>query len=103
MTLASGLTSWCSDAIGNFNYQPTNLIISLLNEQHLPVTSWYVINAIPIEYAITGLHAEQSQILIESITLRYEYYKTLSLSAAVNVATGAVASLVGGSSSISIP
>jgi phage tail-like protein len=103
MTLASGLTSWCADAIENFNYQPTNLIVSLLNEQHLPVSSWYVINAIPIKYDITGLHAEQSQVLIESITLRYEYYKTLSLSGAVNVATGAIASLVGGSASISIP
>lgn len=103
MTLVSGLTSWCLDAIENFNYQPANLIISLLNEQHLPVTSWYVINAIPIKYDIAGLHAEQSQILIESITLRYEYYKTLSLSAAVNAATGAIANLVGGSASISIP
>jgi phage tail-like protein len=106
MTLVSGVTAWCVDAIENFNYQPTNMLISLLNEDHIPVSSWYVANAIPIKYDITGLNAEQNQIVIESMTLRYEYYKTLNLSAAVTAAIGAVGDLLGGSSaaaSISVP
>ena len=106
MTLVSGVTAWCVDAIENFNYQPTNMLISLLNEDHIPVSSWYVANAIPIKYDITGLNAEQNQIVIESMTLRYEYYKTLNLSAAVTAAIGAVGDLLGGSgtaASISVP
>jgi phage tail-like protein len=106
LTLVSGVTAWCVDAIENFNYQPTNMLISLLNEDHAPVSSWYVANAIPIKYDITGLNAEQNQIVIESMTLRYEYYKTLNLSAAVSAAIGAVGDLLGGSSaaaSISVP
>ena len=106
MSLASGVQAWCQDSIENFNYQPTNLLISLLNEDHLPVSSWYVVNAIPIKYSISGLDATQSQIVIESITLRYEYYKSLNIAAAVTAAIGAVAGLLdsGGSSpSISVP
>lgn len=106
MSLVSGVTAWCVDAIENFNYQPTNLLISLLNEEHLPVTSWYVANAIPIKYDITGFNAEQNQIVIESLTLRYEYYKTLNLSAAVTAAISAVGDLLGSASasaSISVP
>lgn len=107
MTLLSGLTAWCIDAVENFNYHPTNLIISLLNEDHLPVSSWYVANAIPIKYDITGLNAEQNQIVVESITLRYEYYKTLNLSAAATAAIGAVSDLISGggtaAASISVP
>jgi phage tail-like protein len=106
MTLVSGVTAWLIDSIENFNYQPTNMLISLLNEDHLPVSSWYVANAIPIKYDITGLNAEQNQIVIESMTLRYEYYKTLNLSAAATAAIGAVGDLLGGSSasaSISVP
>ena len=106
MMLVSGLSAWCVDSIENFNYQPTNILISLLNEDHLPVSSWYVTNAIPIKYEISGLNAEQNQIVIESITLRYEYYKTLNLSSAVAAGIGAVADLLGGgggaSASISI-
>jgi phage tail-like protein len=98
MPLVSGITAWCVDAVENFNYQPTNMLISLLNADHLPVTSWYVANAIPIKYDISSFNAEQSQIVIESLTLRYEYYKTLNLSAAVTAAVGAAADLLGGGS-----
>jgi phage tail-like protein len=104
MTLVSGITAWCIDAVQNFNYQPTNLVVSLLDEQHLPVSSWYVVNAIPIKYDISGLNAEQNEIVIESITLSYEYFKMLNLSGAVGTAISAVANLVGSASaSISIP
>lgn len=105
MTLVSGVTAWCIDSIENFNYQPTNMLISLLNADHLPVSSWYVANAYPIKYEVSGLNAEQGQIVIETMTLRYEYYKTLNLSAAVGAAVGAVADLLGGanaSASISV-
>lgn len=98
MTLVSGVTAWCIDAIENFNYQPTNMLVSLLNADHLPVSSWYVANAYPVKYDIAGFNAEQNQIVIESMTLRYEYYKTLNLSAAVGAAVGAVADLLGGAS-----
>ena len=107
MTLVSGVTAWCVDAIENFNYQPTNMLISLLNEDHLPVSSWYITNAIPIKYDISGLNAEQNQIVIESITLRYEYFRTLNLSAAVTAGISAVGDLLGGGGSagatISVP
>ncbi len=108
MTLVSGVTAWCLDCIENFNYQPTNMIVSLLNEDHLPVSSWYITNAIPIHYEISGLDAMQNQVVIESMTLRYEYYRTLNLSAAVDAAVGAVAGLLGGGSAaatvtISVP
>jgi phage tail-like protein len=98
MTLISGVTAWCIDAVENFNYHPTNMLISLLNEDHLPVSSWYVANAYPIKYEISGLNAENGQIVVESMTLRYEYYKTLNLSAAFDAAVGAVADLLGGGS-----
>ena len=98
MGLISGVTAWCIDAIENFNYHPTNILVSLLNEDHLPVSSWYVANAYPIKYEISGLNAENGQILIESMTLRYEYYKTLNLSAAVGAAVEAVAGLFGSAS-----
>jgi phage tail-like protein len=106
VSLVSGVVAWCQDAIENFNFKPTNLLISLLDEHHLPVSSWYVVNAIPIRYEITGMNAEQSQVLIESITLRYEYFKILNLSGAVTAAVSAVADLFGSptaNAAISVP
>lgn len=79
----SGLTAWMIDATENFNYVPTNLLVSLLDENHLPVSSWYVVHAIPMKAEISSFSAEDGKIVIESLTLRYEYFKTLNASAAV--------------------
>lgn len=78
----SGLTAWCEGAMRNFNYQPVNVTVSLLDEQHQPLMSWYVVNAIPIKYEIAGFNAEQGQVVIESLTLGYQYYNSLDLAAA---------------------
>jgi phage tail-like protein len=83
MTLVSGVSAWVVDAVENFNYVPTNLVVSLLDENHLPVSSWYVVNAIPIKSEISSFNAEEGKIVIESLTLRYEYFKSLNLSSAV--------------------
>lgn len=105
-TLISGVTAWAIDAVENYDYQPCNLLVSLLDENSVPVSSWYVVNAIPIKYDISPFNAEQSQIVIESLTLRYEYYTTLNLSAALGAAAGAIGGAIsgalGGSASASV-
>lgn len=101
-TMVSGVSAWMIDAFENFNYQPANLVISLLNEEHLPVSSWYVVNALPVKWDLSSFNAETSQIVIESMTLKYDYFKTLNLSgAAATVAD--LLSAAGGGISLSFP
>jgi phage tail-like protein len=100
--LPSGITAWALDAIENFNYQPTNLLISLLDENSNPVCSWYVVNAIPLKMELSGLNAEQSQIVVETMTLRYEYYKIIN-PAAISSGAGAISDLATGINPISVP
>jgi len=102
LTAGSGLTAWCSDALQNFHYQPANLTVSLLDETHQPLLSWYVINAIPIKWEMGGFNAEQSQIVIETMTLRYEYYKPLNLPPTLSGIVADVASAVSASISIAM-
>lgn len=103
MTLVSGITAWVVDAIENFNFQPTNLIVSLLDENHLPVSSWYVVNAIPIKAEMSSFNAEEGKIVIESLTLRYEYFKTLSLSSAVAAVADLLTPSLEAGTTISVP
>src|SRR3546814_6186758 len=63
--------AWCINAVRNFEFQPTNLLVSLLNDQHVPVQSWYVVNAIPKSVEFSSLNAEQSQVAIETLVLSY--------------------------------
>lgn len=75
----SGLSFWCNQAIENFVFSPANLIISLLNENGLPVKVWYVSHAIPLSYEFSDFNAEENKIVIETITLKYNFFKELPI------------------------
>jgi phage tail-like protein len=75
----SPLVGWCKDAIENFIFRPVNITISLLNEKHEPVQSWYVVNAIPKKWSISNFNAEENSIAVESITLTCHYFTMLTV------------------------
>ncbi len=73
----SKLIKWCRDAIEGFDFQPTDIIIKLLNEKNEPLTSWNVVHAWPVKWSVGEFNAEESQIVIETLELSYSYFKTL--------------------------
>jgi phage tail-like protein len=87
--MGSFVLQWCRNAIENFEFKPTNVLISLLDENHLPLYNWYVINAIPKKLEISAFNAERSEIVIETMTLSYQYFKYYDpASLAMDLASG---------------
>ena len=79
MFIGSGILLWCKMAIEDYDIRPTNVLISLLNEMHLPVASWYVVNAYPTQLSISEFKSDQSAIAVESIKLTYNYFKNIRI------------------------
>ena len=77
--IGSFVVAWCINAIENFDFQPHDVLITLLNDMHIPVCVWQLINAFPVKWSITEFNAEQNSVAIESIELAYQYYRTISL------------------------
>ncbi len=73
--LGSGVLHWARKAVENFEFVPTNVIISLLTEDHIPLYNWYVVNAVPKRLDITGMDAMNNQIVVETLALQYQYFK----------------------------
>jgi phage tail-like protein len=73
----SGLSLWCFNAIENFNYAPANLVVSLLNEKGNPIKVWFVSHAIPLSVDYGDFNAEENKIVIEAITLKYNFFKEI--------------------------
>ena len=71
------LYRWCKDAIENFDFRPLNLLINLLDENHLPVYSWRVFNAIPVKWELSSFSADKSEVVVESLTISYSYFSPL--------------------------
>lgn len=63
----------------NFEINKRNILILLLDARSAPVASWLFYNAYPVRWAISDLDATQSGVLLETIEISYDHFKTLSL------------------------
>lgn len=98
--IGSFITTWCKNAIENFEIEPKNVIISLLNDAHIPLTTWQVFNAYPVKVNISEFNAEQNTLVIETLELAFQHYKVMGLDSLIGDALGAVAGGISGSVSI---
>lgn len=74
MLVDSEVIDWVKKAVENFDFQPTNLIVKLLNEKHEPLISWNIVHAYPVKWTLTDLSAEESKLAIETLELNYNYF-----------------------------
>jgi phage tail-like protein len=73
----SELIDWCRDAIEGFIFDPIDLTVKLLNEEHEPLVTWNVVHAYPVKWKVSDLNAEENKIAIETIELAYNYFTLL--------------------------
>ncbi len=73
----SNLINWCLDAIESFIFEPIDLTVKLLNEEHEPLVTWNVVHAYPVKWKVSDLNAEENKIAIETIELAYNYFTLL--------------------------
>lgn len=74
LLLDSKITEWVKAALEQFEIQPLDLLVTLLNEAHEPLASWNIKNAYPVEWTIDAFNAEESKLVIESLKLNYQYF-----------------------------
>lgn len=86
MFIGSGILMWCKNAFENFVFEPVNILVALLNDQHVPIQAWYVVNAIPKKWSVSSFDAEKSSVVVESITLSYQYFDIVSLDSLLSAA-----------------
>jgi phage tail-like protein len=68
------LWAWCTATFTTMHTIPTNLIVSLLGDDHQPVMSWFVVHAIPMKWSTDGFDATSTKVMIESFQLSYQYF-----------------------------
>ncbi len=71
----SGLIKWIEDSIENFNFNPIQINVSLLNEKRHPLVNWSFINAWPVKWIVSDLKATDNSVVVETIELSYNYFR----------------------------
>lgn len=74
----STLLDWCKDAIENLSISPTNVWVTLLNEQQEPLQTYSFINAWPKKWSISDFNAQESRLVVETLELAYQYFKIIN-------------------------
>ncbi len=79
MLKGSKLISWFKDAVEGFSFDPKDVTVTLLNEEHQPLEAWSFIKAYPVKWAISGFNAQANEIVTETIDLSFQYFRRLEV------------------------
>lgn len=70
----SQVIDWCLDAFRNRVFQPAQVNVSLLNEEHQPLRTWQVFRAWPKKWAVSDFNAGENSIVVETLELSYSHF-----------------------------
>lgn len=73
MLTDSEVTKWFLAAFRDRDFKPSDISITLMNEQGEPLRSWNVVHAIPKKWLVSDLNANDNAIVIETLELMYRY------------------------------
>ncbi len=71
----SELIGWCEDAIESFIFNPATVNVTLLNEEHQPLSDAFsFVNAWPVKWSVSDFKAQDNSIVVETLELAYNYF-----------------------------
>lgn len=79
----SKLITWCASTLDDglaAAIQTKDVSVDLLDNEGKVLIKWTFYNAYPIKYAVSDLKSQESEILIETIELAYNYFNMASSS-----------------------
>lgn len=80
MVIGSPLTIQFSAAMNQFKLVPTStVLIMLLNQDNIPLSCWSFYLAYPVKWTISDLDANENSVVIETMELAYQKFKTVRL------------------------
>ena len=64
-------------AMSLFKFAPSNVLVTLLSEESIPLAGWLCLKAYPVKWSVSDLDAESNQVVIETMELAYQRLQVL--------------------------
>ena len=71
----SAVFDWCRAALENFDFQPLDVDVSLLDEKHEPLAAWQFMGAWPVKWSVSDFKAQENALAVESLELAYRMFR----------------------------
>lgn len=62
-----------------FKFYPCNVIVTLFNENSIPMAAWFFYKAYPVKWAMSNLEAKSNEVMIDTMELAYQRYQLIKL------------------------
>jgi len=70
----SKIIEWVRNSVDNFDFQPLDVTVTLLNQEHNPLVAWEFVKCWPVKWSTSDLKAQENAIVIETLELNFNYY-----------------------------
>ena len=70
----SEVINWIRECVEDFNIEPKNIDVKLLNEEHQPLMTWHLVRAYPTKWSVSDLKASGNEVVVETLQFFYQYY-----------------------------
>jgi len=80
VTTDSSLYTWLTTQVETKKVKKIPVVVTALDHNHEPVFSWFFINTYPVSWETNGFDAMESKLLMEKITLKYDFFKRVNMS-----------------------
>jgi len=79
MVVGSPLNLEFNAAMSFFKFAPSNVIVTLFDEEKNPVTGWLFIKAYPVKWSTSDLDAKENSVVIDTLELAYTRMQILRI------------------------
>jgi len=73
------VADWCRRGIEHFDFDPTDVDVSLLDENHQAVAFWSFRGAFPVKWSVSDFKAQDNGLAIESLELAYQGFRRVGV------------------------
>jgi phage tail-like protein len=70
----SEILIWIRQCLEDYQIQPKDIFIKLLNEEHQPLLTWNVYKAYPTKWSVSDFNASNNAVVIESLQFFYQSF-----------------------------
>lgn len=74
MLADSQLIDWFKQSVEDYDINPVDVQVMLLNADSDPIATWSFVRAWPVKWDVSGFNAQESSIVAETIELSYQYF-----------------------------
>lgn len=79
MAIGSMLVAEFNATMSLFKFNPSNVLVTLLDETGSPISGWLFMTAYPVKWTVSELNAEQNQVVVETMELAYQRMQAIKL------------------------